>query len=80
MHVVGKHQDGLCEECLEDETVEHVLMSCSKYDSERETMENKMRELGEQEITLKSLLRMDNRKHLRVLTEFLRVTGVFDRI
>ena len=55
-------------------------MSCSKYERERETMENKMRELGEQEITVKSLLRMDNRKHLRILIEFLRVTGVFYRI
>ena len=61
-------------------TIEHVLMNCSKYEIERETLRNKMRELGEQEITVKSLLRMDNRKHLRILIEFLRVTGLFDRI
>ena len=78
LQVVGKHQDGLCEDCLEDETIEHVLMNCSKYEIERETLRNKMRELGEQEITVKSLLRMDNRKHLRILIEFLRVTGLFE--
>ena len=60
LQIVGKHRDGLCDECLEDETIEHVLMNCSKYEREREEMRNKMMELGEQEITLKRLSRMDS--------------------
>ena len=65
---------------LVDETIEHVLMECSKYEVERETLISKMRELGEQEITVKSLLRLENRKQMRVLSEFLRAMGLCDRI
>ena len=80
LQVVGKHEDGLCEDCLVDETIEHVLMECSNYEIERESLRSKMRELGEQEITVKSLLRLENRKKMRVLSEFLRATGLCDRI
>ena len=70
LQLVGKHQNGLCEGCQEEETVEHVLMSCRSYEMERETMRNKMKDLGVQEFTLKNLLRMENIKHVRVLIEF----------
>ena len=49
-------------------------------ETERETLRDKMRELEVQEVTLKSLLKMENRKHVRVLIEFLKETGLIDRI
>ena len=74
LHIIGKHQSGFCEVChQEDETIEHVLQRCRRYDTERETMRYKMRELGEQEVGMKTLLRMENWKHVRVLIEFLKI-------
>ena len=80
LQLIGKHQNGLCEECQEDETVEHVLVVCRRYETERETLRGKMRELKVQEVTTKSLLKMENRKHVKVLIEYLRETGLYDRI
>lgn len=46
LKMVGKHQTGLCERCQEEETVEHVVLSCRAYGTqrEREMMSNNMRE------------------------------------
>ncbi len=33
--LVGKHENGMCDECDVSETVEHVLIECSKYDDQR---------------------------------------------
>ena len=37
MFFLGKHQSGLCS-CQEPETVQHVLMSCRKYDRQRQEL------------------------------------------
>ena len=80
LHLIGKHQSGLCEQCQVPETVEHVIMDCSIYDAEREMMRTQMRDLGVQHITLEGLLEMGNRRQVKVLLVFLRASGVFDRI
>ena len=80
LEIIGKHHNGLCEECQEDETIEHVLLSCRKYEMERNTMMNKMRDLGEKEVNIKSLLRMQSWKYVKILMEFLRNTDLIDRI
>ena len=58
LKMIGKHQTGLCEGCQEEESVEHVLLQCSKYRAQREMMRNNLREIGVQELTLKGLLSM----------------------
>lgn len=75
LKMVGKHQTGLCEGCQEEESVEHVVLSCRRY--QREMMRNNLWELGVQEFTLKGLLSMGERAQVRVLLAFLRDTGVF---
>ena len=60
--------------------MEHVLMNCSGYGMERESMKNQLRELGMQEYTLENILRLVKRNCIKVLFGFLRETGLYDRI
>ena len=78
--LIGKHPTGLCEGCQVEETVEHVLMYCSDYEIERESMKNQLRELGMQVYTLENVLSLRKRKYIKVLFDFLRETGLYDRI
>lgn len=54
LFVLGK-QSGLCS-CLKPETVEHVLISCRKYDLQRQDLVRELREIGLEEIFLKAIL------------------------
>lgn len=45
LKLVGKHPTGLCEGCQEEESVEHVVMNCRRYERHREVLSNKLREL-----------------------------------
>uniref|UniRef100_A0A8C2Q875 Reverse transcriptase n=1 Tax=Cyprinus carpio TaxID=7962 RepID=A0A8C2Q875_CYPCA len=56
LKLIGKHDTGLCEVCKEEESVEHVVFRCSRYDVQRELMRNKLREIEVQDMTLKGLL------------------------
>ena len=38
IHIIGRHPTGLCERCQVPETLEHVLVNCRKYTSERKDM------------------------------------------
>lgn len=82
LNLVGKHQTGLCEGCQdqEQETVEHVIMYCRGYESERVVMRNQMRAVGVQDVSIEGLLRMGDRRQVKILLEFLREAGVYDRI
>ncbi len=85
LKMIGKHQTGLCEGCQEEESVEHIIMTCKRYETQRQVMKNKLREIGVVVITLKGLLSTVNRIQCRILiyltyTNFLREAGVFNRI
>lgn len=49
--MIGKHNNGKCEYCREEETVDYVLLHCQKYDLERDILKNALRENGEQNIS-----------------------------
>ncbi len=36
LHIIGKHNTGLCDVCLLEETVEHVLKKCKAYKKRKE--------------------------------------------
>ena len=55
LFILEKHQSGLCS-CQEPETVQHVLMSCRKYDRQRQDLLRELREIGLKEVSLKSIL------------------------
>lgn len=68
--MIGKHQKGLCEECQEEESVEHVILYCRKYQRERMIMDNKLKELGVYNLTLNTILKMNVRAQVRELLDF----------
>lgn len=80
LKLMGKHQTGLCEECQVEESVEHVLIECQRYLEQRGKMSIDLREIGVQELTLKSLLGGNGRAQFRVLMTFLKETGLYSRI
>ncbi len=41
--MIGKHQTGLCEECQEEESVEHLILHYRSYQREREIVENNLK-------------------------------------
>ena len=69
-----------CEQCQVPETVEHVVMDCSVYEAEREVMRSQIRDLGVQDMTLICLLKMGDRRVVKILLVFLRASGLFDRV
>lgn len=50
LHILGRHDNGMCRECQERETVERVLMSCMKYNSERVVMVEEFRRRWNKEL------------------------------
>ncbi len=56
LKMIGKHETGLCEWCQEEESVEHIIIRCRRYEVQRVIMRNNLRELGVQELTLKGVL------------------------
>ncbi len=78
--MIGKHQTGLCEECQEEESVEHVILHCRRYQREREIMEDNLKEVGVKKLTLKTTLGMSDRAQVRELIVFLKETGLYYRI
>lgn len=75
LKMVGKHETGLCEECQEEESVEHVILNCRKYVIERGVMKNNLNKLGVQEFNLKAALEMSMRMEVRELINLLRETA-----
>ena len=56
LFILGKHQSGLCCVCQELETVQHVLLSCRKYDHQRQELVRELQEIVFEEVSLKSIL------------------------
>lgn len=80
LKIIGKHNSGLCEECQEEESVEHVILRCRRYETQREMMRRGLVDAGVKEISLKGLLDLSDRSQQRMLLEFLRSMGLFNRI
>ncbi len=80
LKMIGKHETGLCEWCQEEESVEHIIIRCRRYEVQRVIMRNNLRELGVQELTLKGVLSIGDRAQVRILLTFLRETGLFNRL
>ena len=42
---MGKHDTGRCDYCGQEETVEHVLMHCRKYENERRLLIHNLKKI-----------------------------------
>ncbi|CAJ1048534.1 hypothetical protein ANANG_G00129960%2C partial [Xyrichtys novacula] len=78
LKIIGKHPTGNCRSCNLQETVEHVLMECREYESERGVLKAglKKENIG---FTLRSVLQRteESNKHVQ---RYLRRTGLVERM
>ncbi len=50
LKIIGKHPNGLCEYCNDEETIPHVFIECRKYEQERGKMIEELRKNRIQEL------------------------------
>ncbi len=46
LHIIWKHNTGLCNVCLIEKTVEHVLKKCKAYKKERRVLKEDLQAVG----------------------------------
>ena len=46
LHRIGQHENGLCEACMVDESVQHFILLCPKYSGHRERLKDTATEHG----------------------------------
>ena len=78
MHLIGKHPNGMCDKCGVRETVEHVIIDCSKYGEERKTLMGEMQKEGDQLVALEDILNPVG--GYSILIQFLKATKLINRI
>lgn len=81
LRVIGKHGTGLCEVCQEEEeTVEHVLLRCEGYSTERDVLRDGLERRGVKEFSVRNILGCGSRGQVGELLVFLKGTGLYYRI
>jgi len=80
LKLIGKHETGMCEVCNINETVDHVIIYCEKYNEERMRLRNWLRK-EKIRLDMNELLQM-NSGHVgyRAIFVFLNKTGLCRRI
>ncbi len=76
--MIGKHQTGLCEGCREEESVEHIIITCKRYETEAGNEEYAEGDWGAGD-HIKRVTKL-NRSQSRILITFLREAGDFNGI
>ncbi len=69
---------GLCEVCDVNETVEHVIMYCRKYNAERNELKDELENKGEK-FTIKNLVNPE-RNTKSLLLQYLGRSGLNKRV
>ncbi len=77
--LMGKHGNGMCDECDASETVEHVLFECSKYDDQRNSLFSNISNRPMSIVDLLGKVLNDNQVFKAVLT-LLELTGLDHRV
>ena len=81
LFITGNHPTGMCEQCQEAETVEHILITCRKFIKERQEMVTQLKKIRRVDNTVKSLLEYgESVEGRKVIFGFLRMTGLDRRI
>lgn len=81
LKMLGKHLTGMCEECHQPETVQHALVACRRYATERRVLINEMKKIGMTGISEKNILEYGGEgKGVNLLFNFLRASGLIKRI
>ena len=70
---IGKHPTGLCSQCTRPETVQHVLLECSKHRDERQEV---IQMLTKEKLKLTLRYLVHQKKGSSVLMKYLNDTGI----
>ena len=76
---MGKHPDGLCSTCKRAQTVEHILMDCSRFAEDRRRMAAVVAsDPTNSSVSLKSLLnpKENQAKTVKAVLDFIAATGL----
>ncbi|XP_026126102.1 uncharacterized protein LOC113107658 isoform X1 [Carassius auratus] len=82
LHIIGKHDTGLCDVCSVQETVEHVMQKCKTYELQRRILKEELQEVGCQEFNITSMLNdgPNSRKQMQAVMRFIKNSGLYNRI
>ncbi len=82
LHIIEKHNTGLCDVSLIEETVEHVLKKCKAFKKERRILKEELQAVGCQEFTITSLLNdgPNSGKQINAIMRFIKNSGLYNRI
>lgn len=75
---IGKHEDGLCRTCNQQQTVNHVFMECQQYKRQREQLYSEVSGDGQQAVTLRDILNPhENQSRIvEAVMDFISATGL----
>ena len=76
---IGKHLTDLCSQFTQPETVQHVLLECSKSREERQEALQMLTE-EKLELTLRNVLGSTSNKEVSVLMNYVKDTGIGYRL
>ncbi len=78
--MLGKHPNGLCEYCNDEETIPKFI-ECREYEQEREKMIEELRKNRIQELHFKVLIkRASEVNNSKAFYDFIRKIGLINRI
>ncbi len=81
LHIMEKHPTGFCDQCQIPETVEHVLINCSKHELQRMDMIKDMEKVGLTGRGVKNVMDCSRSEQgMKYLICFLTKTGLMARI
>lgn len=79
MHLLKKHPSGMCECGMEEETAEHVISQCVKYENQRIKLRDELKKYGVNTLNLKNLFKVGDQIY-KALCIYLKETGLIKRI
>ncbi len=80
LKILGTHPNGLCEYCNDEETIPHVFIECRKYEQERGKIIEELRKNRIQELNVKVLIKWGSEVNSKAFYDFIRETGLMNRI
>ncbi len=80
LYKMGKHDMGRCEFCGQEESVEHVILYCQKYETERRILMQNLEKIKMQ-FKLRDILQNDSRNEsYSFIFQYLKITNLWERI
>ncbi|XP_037531102.1 uncharacterized protein LOC119408373 [Nematolebias whitei] len=80
LHNIQKHDTGQCEHCGQEETIEHVILVCQKYEHHRRRMIEQLGKIKETFSIINILQKEITSKSIRIIIHFFRNTKLEKRI